>query len=180
MRAKPLTSYFPFTDFSWFSSVSLYLFVCYLSTFTYTFFIYILFIYDSVQKNERKKERLIIYLSQKSLAQRQRLHETLGIKKINLMWKFQNRKRKRNFYSYFFRNLLTLIFFASSLLREQHARKNKVKNNILTFILLQVEWCSNVNVWLVVWWLNPFLLQCLYKLVFFIKLNYSLLLSPHH
>lgn len=158
------------------------LFVCLLPFYIYLhiFYLYFIYLWFSAKK-KWKKERLIIYLSQKSLAQRQRLHETLGIKKKSTSCEnFKIESEREIFIHIFFAICWRSFFFASSLLREQHARKNKVKNNILTFILLQVEWCSNVNVWLVVWWLNPFLLQCLYKLVFFIKLNYSLLLSPHH
>lgn len=143
------------------------LFVTFLHLLTHFLFIFYLFMIQC-KKNERKKERLIIYLSQKSLAQRQRLHETLGIKKKSTSCEnFKIESEREIFIHIFFAICWRSFFFASSLLREQHARKNKVKNNILTFILLQVEWCSNVNVWLVVWWLNPFLLQCLYKLLFF-------------
>lgn len=82
-------------------------FPTFLHLLTHLFILY-LFIYDSVQK--KKKERQINYLFiAKSLAQRQRLHETLGIKK-NLMWKFKIESEREIFILFIFSQFVDAHF----------------------------------------------------------------------
>lgn len=157
------------------------LFVCLLPFYIYLHIFYLYFIYLWFSAKKMKERKInYLFIAKISCTTTKATRNPWNKKKINLMWKFQNRKRKRNFYSYFFRNLLTLIF-----LHHRYWESNmheKIKSKITFSHLYYCKWSGVVMSMFDLLYDGWTLSFCnvYISCFFFIKLNYSLLLSPHH